>query len=54
MSLLKWDARFNGYRDVNDFHPHKLREMQEFFETYNRLEPHKWVKFRVEENERSN
>lgn len=44
-SVLVNDARFEGYKDINDVHPHKLREIQEFFETYKRLEPHKWVKF---------
>jgi inorganic pyrophosphatase len=46
LSVLVDDARFNGYRDINDVHPHKLREIQEFFETYKRLEPHKWVRFK--------
>jgi len=44
------DARFDGYRDISDVHPHKLREIREFFETYKRLEPHKWVKFREWKN----
>jgi inorganic pyrophosphatase len=44
------DARFNGYGDLTDVHPHKLREIQEFFETYKRLEPHKWVKFKEWKN----
>jgi inorganic pyrophosphatase len=46
LSVLVNDARFEGYKDINDVHPHKLREIQEFFETYKRLEPHKWVKFK--------
>ncbi|MEM3027991.1 MAG: inorganic diphosphatase [Candidatus Bathyarchaeia archaeon] len=46
LSVLVNDARFEGYRDIKDVHPHKLREIQEFFETYKRLEPHKWVKFK--------
>jgi inorganic pyrophosphatase len=46
LSVLVDDARFDGYRDVGDVHPHKLREIQEFFETYKRLEPHKWVRFK--------
>ena len=25
-------------------HKHQLKEIQEFFETYKRLEPHKWAK----------
>jgi len=44
------DARFDGYHDISDVHPHKLREIQEFFEVYKRLEPHKWVKFREWKN----
>ncbi|MEM2937564.1 MAG: inorganic diphosphatase [Candidatus Bathyarchaeia archaeon] len=50
LSVLVNDARFEGYRDINDVHPHKLREIQEFFETYKRLEPHKWVKFKEWKN----
>ncbi len=44
------DARFDGYHDITDVHPHKLREIQEFFETYKRLERHKWVKFKEWKN----
>ena len=44
------DARYDGYRDITDVHPHMLREIQEFFETYKRLEPHKWVKFKEWKN----
>ncbi|MEM0313623.1 MAG: inorganic diphosphatase [Candidatus Bathyarchaeia archaeon] len=50
LSVLVNDARFDGYRDISDVHPHKLREIQEFFETYKRLEPHKWVKFKEWKN----
>ena len=50
LSVLVNDARFEGYKDIGDAHPHKLREIQEFFETYKRLEPHKWVKFREWKN----
>lgn len=46
LSVLVNDARFDGYNDISDVHPHKLKEIQEFFETYKRLEPHKWVKFK--------
>jgi len=46
LSVLVNDVRFEGYKDVTDVHRHKLREIQEFFETYKRLEPHKWVKFK--------
>lgn len=44
------DARFDGYKDIKDIHPHKLRETQEFFETYKRLEPRKWVKIKEWKN----
>jgi inorganic pyrophosphatase len=46
LSVLVNDARFEGYRDIIDVHPHKLREIQEFFETYKRLEPTKWARFK--------
>jgi Inorganic pyrophosphatase len=46
------DPRFNGFHDITDAHPHKLREIQEFFEVYKRLEPHKWVKFKAWKNSR--
>ena len=41
------DPRFEGYRSLSDVHPHLLREIQEFFETYKRLEPKKWVMFKA-------
>lgn len=44
------DPRFDGIRDIKDVHPHELKEIQEFFETYKRLEPHKWVKFKTWKN----
>lgn len=44
LSVLADDARFEGIKDIKDIHEHKLREIQEFFETYKRLEPQKWVK----------
>ena len=50
LSALLNDARFEGYRDIADVHRHKLREIQEFFETYKRLEPHKWVRFKEWKN----
>jgi inorganic pyrophosphatase len=46
LSVLVNDARFEGYHDITDVHKHRLIEIQEFFETYKRLEPHKWVKVR--------
>lgn len=50
LSVLVNDARFEGYNDISDVHPHQLREIQEFFETYKRLEPHKWVKVKEWKN----
>jgi inorganic pyrophosphatase len=44
------DPRFDGYNNLSDVHPHELREIQEFFETYKRLEPKKWVKFKTWKN----
>jgi inorganic pyrophosphatase len=44
LSALVNDARFEGYHDIADVHKHQLKEIQEFFETYKRLEPHKWAK----------
>ena len=46
LSVLVNDVRFEGYHDITDAHRHRLIEIQEFFETYKRLEPHKWVKVR--------
>lgn len=48
--MLVNDARFEGYKDITDVHKQKLREIQEFFETYKRLEPHKWVNFKEWKN----
>ena len=50
LSVLVNDARSEGYRDITDIHKHRLVEIQEFFETYKRLEPHKWVKIRTWKN----
>jgi len=44
LSVLVNDRRFEGYHDISDIHQHELTEIQEFFETYKRLEPHKWAK----------
>ncbi len=40
------DPRFDGLNDIEDVHPHRQREIQEFFEIYKKLEPKKWVKFK--------
>jgi inorganic pyrophosphatase len=50
LSVPMNDARFEGYKNINDVHEHKLKEIQEFFETYKRLEPRKWVKFKEWKN----
>ena len=46
LSVLENDARFEGYKDISAVHKHELKEIEEFFETYKRLEPHKWAKTR--------
>ena len=50
LSVLVNDLRFEGYKDISDIHKHQLIEIQEFFETYKRLEPHKWAKAREWKN----
>jgi len=50
LSVPTGDPRFYGYKDIADVHPHLLREIQEFFETYKKLEPKKWVKFKAWKN----
>jgi inorganic pyrophosphatase len=50
LSVLADDKRFEGIKDIIDIHKHRLKEIQEFFETYKRLEPHKWVKIKEWEN----
>jgi len=47
LSVPVRDPRFDGIKDLKDIHPHILREIQEFFETYKRLEPKKWGKFKA-------
>ena len=50
LSVLADDARFEGIKGIKDIHKHKLREIEEFFETYKRLEPHKWVQIKEWKN----
>jgi len=50
LSVPTSDPRFDGFNDLTDVHPHKLREIQEFFEVYKRLEPKKWAKFKAWKN----
>jgi len=42
--LEKLDPRFKEIQDVKDIAEHQKKEIQEFFETYKRLEPNKWIK----------
>jgi inorganic pyrophosphatase len=39
------DARFDGWTNITDVHRYRLREIQEFFDTYKRLEQPKWSTF---------
>ena len=50
LSVPVKDPRFVGYQTLSDVHPHLLKEVKEFFETYKRLEPRKWVKFKAWED----
>ena len=47
LSVPLSDPRFDNHRKLSDVNPHVLMEIQEFFETYKRLEPKKWVKFKA-------
>jgi len=47
LSVLLNDPRFDGFKDLSSVHPHRLHEIQEFFEVYKRLEPTKWAKFKA-------
>jgi inorganic pyrophosphatase len=44
LSVLASDLRFEGYIDVSDVQKHQLTEIQEFFESYKRLQPCGYVK----------
>jgi inorganic pyrophosphatase len=37
------DPRYVGYTDIEDVHPHWLREIENFFNVYKQLEPEKIV-----------
>ncbi len=52
LTALVNDPRYDGINDISDIHPHRLREIQEFFEVYKRLEPKKWTKFKTWRNAR--
>jgi inorganic pyrophosphatase len=40
----KIDPRFKEIQNVDDLPSHFKKEIKEFFESYKRLEPEKWVK----------
>ncbi|MGB9598720.1 MAG: inorganic diphosphatase [Minisyncoccales bacterium] len=42
----KIDPHFKEIQDVSDLPEHTKKEIKEFFETYKRLEPGKWVKLK--------
>jgi len=44
--LEKIDPRFSHIKDVDELPEHQKKEIREFFETYKRLEPGKWVKLK--------
>jgi len=50
LSVPVRDPRFDGINDITGIQQHKLKEIQEFFETYKRLEPHKFIKFKAWKN----
>ncbi|OYT44975.1 inorganic diphosphatase [Candidatus Bathyarchaeota archaeon] len=52
LSVPLRDPRFEGFHNLADVHPHRLKEIQEFFETYKRLEPKKWARFKAWKNEK--
>lgn len=52
LSVPLRDPRFEGFHNLTDVHPHRLKEIQEFFETYKRLEPKKWARFKAWKNEK--
>ncbi|MDP2641324.1 MAG: inorganic diphosphatase [Candidatus Yanofskybacteria bacterium] len=42
----KLDPRWAHVQDINDLTEHQRAEVKDFFETYKRLEPNKWVKIK--------
>jgi len=46
LSVIENDPRFADVKDIKDVQQHILKEIQEFFGTYKRLEPEKWAKFK--------
>ena len=50
LSVPLSDPRFDDVKDITDVSKHMLKEIQEFFEIYKRLEPRKWTKFKTWKN----
>lgn len=50
LSVLANDLRFKDRRDLNDVDAYLIKEIQDFFEVYKRLEPCKWVKVKCWKN----
>ncbi len=46
LSVPLSDPRFDDIKDITDVSKNALKEIQEFFEIYKRLEPRKWTKFK--------
>jgi inorganic pyrophosphatase len=44
LSVLANDLRFEDYKNLTSVPKYQLKEIQEFFTTYKRLEPCKWAK----------
>jgi len=50
LSVPLSDPRFDDVKDITDISKNMLKEIQEFFEIYKRLEPRKWTKFKTWKN----
>ena len=50
LSVPLSDPRFDDIKDITDVSKNMLKEIQEFFEIYKRLEPRKWTKFKTWKN----
>ena len=49
-SVLFDDLRFENYKELSDVPEYQLKEIQEFFTTYKRLEPCRWAKVKCWKN----
>lgn len=50
MGVLANDLRFTDQKDITDLDDYLIKEIQEFFEVYKRLEPCKWAKVKCWKN----